>query len=616
MLPLKRVLNSLISRNFSGLNFYQRCQTQTIKSLDVRYIPGMVSHNEQSDSSTAEGALPESEISRRGTLKAVGAAGIGTEFGLSGLSASTDLATASPENSYYNPVGHPVIADPTAVRDSDGTYWVFATGDNTPITGSCESKTLQIYASDDLVDWDYEGEVFDTYPNWHPEGSNIYLWAPGVYEFDGTYYMYYSAVGRTYFEQKLGVATADHPSGPWTDHGSLTDSSGTNPNTIDAEMYVDDGQPYLLYGSFDRIRIAELSEDGKTWKSDTEVALTGEAYEGAIITERDGYYHLFVSSGSCCEGYSSTYQVEVGRSSSLTGTYVNQDGVKLLDIDEQGQDDIPVLDDNARFEGPGHNTLVTDDAGDDWIVYHGFDRKLSPENCGNFNFDQGRRLFIDRIEWVNGWPEVNDGTPSQVAAKPQIDKALDSGDLPDGFWPTESCAATQSYDGGKFTIRAAGIDMWESWCCTDDEYGAIYQEDGLGSEGTVTVKVTEHENTATYAKAGIMVRNAIPGAGHALGYVCVCGTPSSGYYVLWDTNDNAVLDTSPQSGSTSFPYYLKLEKAGTTFTGYHSSDGANWTEIDSRSVGSANATQDAGMFVSAQTKAELCEATFEEFDIQ
>ena len=63
---------------------------------------------------------------------------------------------------------------------------------------------------------------------------------------------------------------------------------------------------------------------------------------------------------------------------------------------------------------PGHNSVATDDAGNDWIVYHAMP-------AGTRTFD--RIMLIDRIRWVDAWPVVNDiGTPSSEPRRsPVID---------------------------------------------------------------------------------------------------------------------------------------------------------------------------------------------------
>lgn len=51
--------------------------------------------------------------------------------------------------------------------------------------------------------------------------------------------------------------------------------------------------------------------------------------------------------------------------------------------------------------GPGHNAVVTDAAGNDWLVYHAID----PENPDQPAVDARKRpMLIDRIDWTDGWP--------------------------------------------------------------------------------------------------------------------------------------------------------------------------------------------------------------------
>ena len=64
---------------------------------------------------------------------------------------------------------------------------------------------------------------------------------------------------------------------------------------------------------------------------------------------------------------------------------------------------------NEYFVGLGHNSeIVTDDNGTDWIMYHAV--KVSNPD--------GRVLMLDKIKWKNGWPIVNDGTPSLNSEEP------------------------------------------------------------------------------------------------------------------------------------------------------------------------------------------------------
>jgi arabinan endo-1,5-alpha-L-arabinosidase len=66
---------------------------------------------------------------------------------------------------------------------------------------------------------------------------------------------------------------------------------------------------------------------------------------------------------------------------------------------------------DKTFVGPGHNSnIITDDAGNDWILYHAYWK-------GN-NYD-GRCLLLDRVHWdEDGWPIIGNGTPSLTSEAP------------------------------------------------------------------------------------------------------------------------------------------------------------------------------------------------------
>ncbi len=165
-------------------------------------------------------------------------------------------------------------------------------------------------------------------------------------------------------------------------------------------------------------------------------------------------------------------------------------------------------------------------------------------------------------------------------------------------------------------IAAAGNDVWTN----ADEYGAYYLDD-INGAFTVIVKITSQENTDSWAKAGIMVRNDITGNGQSSGYCMVSVTPGNGFAFQWDNNNDGRLDKSTNIGSSPLnasPCWLKLVKAvdGTkyNFKGYYSVNGTTWTEIKSETIGSASNIQDVGLFVTSHNSNNQCDVRFENFD--
>jgi arabinan endo-1,5-alpha-L-arabinosidase len=330
---------------------------------------------------------------------------------------STDCGASGDRGTYHNPVFEPVFADPTITRADDGFFYAYATAND---WGDGEGlRIVPIVRSRDLVDWEYAGEVFERVPQWLARtGRADRIWAPDVARYRGKYYLYYSLVDRepeyALDAQGIGVATAEHPAGPFTDRGKLFQGFEVGvPNSIDPQFYLDDGTPYLFWGSLNGIYCTELSADGLR-RVGEKTYVAGDRFEAAYVRKRAGYYYLFVSSGICCVPPEVTYQVEVGRSSSLSGPYETEHGRDLRD--SYGT---LVLTESDRFLGPGHNAIATDDCGTDWLLYHAYDR--GAPFLANGPGDPRRSLMLDRLVWEDGWPRVENLAPNLTARQPAID---------------------------------------------------------------------------------------------------------------------------------------------------------------------------------------------------
>ncbi|NDV58292.1 family 43 glycosylhydrolase [Bacteroides sp. 519] len=301
---------------------------------------------------------------------------------------------------YENPVIAVSLPDPTIIRATDGTFYLYAT-ENT--------RNTPIYSSTNLIDWTFEGTAFtnETRPDFEPKGG---LWAPDINYINGKYVLYYSmSVWGGEWTCGIGVAVADNPKGPFTDKGKLFRSNEIDvQNSIDQFYIEEDGKKYLFWGSFRGIYAIELTDDGLALKPGAQKQqIAGTAFEGTYIYKKDGYYYLFASIGSCCEGVNSTYKLVVGRSKTLFGPYVDKEGKNMMDNGYS-----LVIGPNERFVGNGHcSEIVQDKAGNEWIFYHGVD-KQDPH---------GRILLLDKVQWdKEGWPYVEGFSPSLSAEVPKF----------------------------------------------------------------------------------------------------------------------------------------------------------------------------------------------------
>jgi arabinan endo-1,5-alpha-L-arabinosidase len=291
------------------------------------------------------------------------------------------------------------IHDPTMAREG-GTYYVFSTGDP---AGSIGNGNIQIRTSANLRSWTYAGTVFATKPAWITSalGDIPNLWAPDISYFGGLWHLYYAGSSFGSNNSVIGLATTPtlDPRSPkyhWTDDGLVfRTTSADNFNAIDPSLVTAaDGGKWLALGSFfSGIKMIQLdAATGKPAASPTVYSLAAKPFpdpeEGAGITYHDGYYYLFVSVDNCCRGISSTYHVQVGRSTSITGPYVDASGTAMTNgggMEVQGTD--------AGMIGPGGEFVFTS-GGSDWLVYHYYDA-----------FDNGAAwIQIRPLTWVGGWP--------------------------------------------------------------------------------------------------------------------------------------------------------------------------------------------------------------------
>jgi alpha-galactosidase len=165
--------------------------------------------------------------------------------------------------------------------------------------------------------------------------------------------------------------------------------------------------------------------------------------------------------------------------------------------------------------------------------------------------------------------------------------------------------------GNQLAIYGDGTDVWTG----NDEYGSIYLPGGAGSTSTAVVEVTAQQATDPWAKAGIMFRNVLTKAGSSTGYVILAATPGNGYALQWDADESGFLESNINTGTTTYPSWLKLVRNGTTFTGYYSTDGRTWQLVGTATLASAAATQDVGVFSTSHAAGAEGEADFAGFGV-
>lgn len=294
-----------------------------------------------------------------------------------------------------NPVLPGFHADPEIVYSNlTGKYYIYSTTDGQPGWGGWYYTA---YSSSDLKDWTYEGIVLDLKSD-QVTWADGNAWAPAIEEKktkDGyRYYLYFSGNPKNGGGKQIGVATADSPTGPFTDlgHPMITESPTGGGQQIDVDVFTDpvSGKSYLYWGN-GYMAGAELNKDMLSIKKKTLKVLTPQggtlqdyAYrEAPYVFYRNGLYYFM---WSVDDTGSANYHVAYGTSTSPLGPIqVAADPIVTIQNPEK------------EIYGPAHNSVICKPGTDEWyIVYHRInkhylDKSLSPGTH--------REVCIDRLEF-------------------------------------------------------------------------------------------------------------------------------------------------------------------------------------------------------------------------
>lgn len=237
--------------------------------------------------------------------------------------------------------GNPIVtdmftADPCPLVHND-TLYVFTGHDEQNKTDkSFQMNDWYVFSTPDMYNYKKHGPVLSTKDfSW----VGCCAFASHCIERDGKFYWYISARHNdtTTYEKEgfaIGVAVADHPTGPYKDAiGAplIADSvKGTVPLDIDPAVFIDDdGQAYLYWGSWGECRMVRLKENMVETEGGIEVVTLPEFFEAPFIHKyKDTYYLSYAS-----HGYPS--KTSYATSKSITGPWTFKGVINdLLEVSE------------------------------------------------------------------------------------------------------------------------------------------------------------------------------------------------------------------------------------------------------------------------------------------
>ncbi|NJM16326.1 MAG: hypothetical protein HC896_13965 [Bacteroidales bacterium] len=167
-----------------------------------------------------------------------------------------------------------------------------------------------------------------------------------------------------------------------------------------------------------------------------------------------------------------------------------------------------------------------------------------------------------------------------------------------------SAEGSAAYGNGTFTVQGSGSDIWNS----SDQFHFVYQP--LNGNGEITALVNSIGNTNSWAKAGVMMRESSDAnSKHAMTVITAGNGVSTQYRSSTGGNSGSV-----SGGSASAPIWVRLNRNGSTFTGYQSGNGSAWTQIANTNIAMGTNIL-VGLCVTSHNNGTLCTSEMSSVDL-
>lgn len=311
----------------------------------------------------ATGGAGAASTGSGGTSSSTGGSGVGGMDlgGAGGMADSGDCPGPTPGTSGANPLFTEIFTADPAVLVHDCTFYITA-GHDEGTTGF-HLQDWYVLSSKDMVNWSYNGGPVLTLDVF--EWANANAWASQMVERDGKFY-WYVPVREAGGAMAIGVAVADSPLGPFEDPigGPLVndqiemeafdyDDAGQTAYTIDPTVLVDDdGQAYLVYGSFWRMVAVRLGDDMISLEGEMVEETPPNFFEAPDLVKRGETYYLTYAAGA------NPATIDYATSTSPMGPWQGQGTI------------LEELPNNPGEDAATSHPAIAEFAGQWYLVYH------------------------------------------------------------------------------------------------------------------------------------------------------------------------------------------------------------------------------------------------------
>ena len=199
---------------------------------------------------------------------------------------------------------------------------------------------------------------------------------------------------------------------------------------------------------------------------------------------------------------------------------------------------------------------------------------MSNKSCRHLGHTRGWKnpFFFSPASWL-----LLSGLLAATVALQTPLAGADTGPLPPGWAGADVGVGTTPVGdsslvgtGGTaiWTVKGGGGDIWYH----SDEFHYVYLP--LTGDATITARITSMDG-GEWAKGGLMIRQSLdPGSPYAF----ACNGIDHGPDFQW-RNTQAYWAGNDAAGTATIPYYLRLQRTGSIFKAYYSTDGTTWTQL-------------------------------------
>ncbi|HUS26337.1 MAG TPA: LamG-like jellyroll fold domain-containing protein [Nevskiaceae bacterium] len=165
-------------------------------------------------------------------------------------------------------------------------------------------------------------------------------------------------------------------------------------------------------------------------------------------------------------------------------------------------------------------------------------------------------------------------------------------------------AGSSTVSNSTYTVKGSGVDIWDA----ADSFH--FTNTSMTGDGEIKARVVTQQNTDSWALAGVMLRDNLNANSPE---VLAALTPTNGFAMDYRTQSGN--NTSyVNGGSGAAPNWVRLVRAGNTFTAYKSTNGTSWTSMGSTTVAMGQ-TVYAGLAVTSHNNNVLGTATFDNVSV-